>query len=98
MIRKQLLDRAATALPSLARYYNDAGAYVEGEGDILAEYVAKVLIEEFPADPDLGENGIICHLTGILDQAIADLTAVCAALETGKVPLGEGAHASRGMS
>lgn len=82
MTRKQLLDCASSALPSLARYHNDAGEYVEGEGDILAEYVAKVLIEDFPLDPNLGDAGIISHLTGILDQAIADLTAVCEALET----------------
>jgi hypothetical protein len=78
-----MLDRASTVLPSITRYYNDAGAYVDGEGDILAEYVAKVLIEDFPTDPDLGDRGIIAHLTAILEQAIADLTAVCEALETG---------------
>jgi len=82
MTTKQLLDRAATALPSLARYYNDQGEYVEGEGDILAEYVAKVLIEDFNPDPDLGDGAIISHLIAILDQAIADLTMVCEALET----------------
>ena len=82
--RKHILDRASTALPSLARYYNDAGEYVAGEGDILAEYVAKVLIEDFPTDPDLRDGGIIAHLTAILDQAISDLTMVCDALETGE--------------
>ena len=82
MTRKHLLDRASIALPSIARYYNDAGAYVEGEGDILAAYIARVLIEDFPPDPDVGDGGIIVHLTGIFDQAIADLAAVCAALET----------------
>ena len=82
MTTKQLLDRAATVLPSLARYYNDQGEYVEGEGDILAEYIAKVLIEDFNPDPDLGDLGLISHLTAILDQAIADLMMVCEALET----------------
>jgi hypothetical protein len=81
MTRKEILDRASTALPSLARYYNDRGEYVEGEGDILAEYVAKVLIEDFSADPALGDGGRIAHLTAILDQAITDLTMVCDALE-----------------
>jgi hypothetical protein len=83
MTRTQILDRASAALPSLAHYYNDTGAYVEGEGDILAAYVAKVLIENYDHDPDLSDGGIIAHLTAILDQAIADLTAVCEALETG---------------
>jgi hypothetical protein len=82
MTTKDLCDRASTVLPSLTRYYNDAGEYVEGEGDILAEYVAKVLIEGFPLDPNLGDAGVIAHLTRILDQTIADLTAVCEALET----------------
>ena len=81
MTHKQLLDCASSARPSIARYYNDQGEYVEGEGDIVAEYVAKVLIEDFPVDSDLGDGGILAHLTGILDQAIADLTAVCEALE-----------------
>ena len=79
---KHLLDCARTVIPSIARYYNDQGAYVEGEGDILAEYIAKVLIEDMPTDPDFGDGGTIAHLTGILEAAIADLTAVCAALET----------------
>ena len=84
MTCKQLLDRASTALPSIARYYNEAGEYVEGEGDILAEYVAKVLIEDFPRDPGLGNGGIVSHLTAILDQAITDISMVCDALETGE--------------
>jgi hypothetical protein len=79
---KHLLDRASTALPSITRYYDDAGEYVEGEGDILAAYIAKVLMADFPRDPDLGDGEIIAHLTAILDQAITDLTAVCIALET----------------
>jgi hypothetical protein len=78
----QILDRASTVLPSIARYYNDQGEYVEGEGDILAEYIAKVLIEDFHPDPDLGDLGLISHLTAILNQAIADLTMVCEALQT----------------
>ena len=84
MTRKQLLDRASGALPPIGRYYNDEGEYVDGEGDILAAYIAKVLIEDFPADPDLGDGGIIAHLTAILEQAIADLAMVCEALETGE--------------
>lgn len=82
MTRKDILDRTSTVLPSLARYYNDQGAYVEGEGDILAEYVAKVLIEDDDPDPALGDGGRIAHLTAILDQAITDLTMVCDALES----------------
>jgi hypothetical protein len=82
MTRKEILDRASTVLPSLARYYNEHGEYVEGEGDILAEYVAKVLIEDYDPDPNLGDGGMISHLTAILDQAITDLTMVCDALET----------------
>jgi hypothetical protein len=54
--------------------------YVEGEGDSLAAYVAKVLIEDYDRDADLGDGGILCHLTAILEQAIADLTLVCEAL------------------
>jgi hypothetical protein len=81
MTRKEILDRASTVLPSLARYYNDRGEYVEGQGDILAAYVAKVLIEDFNPDPALGDGGRIAHLTAILDQAITDLTMVCDALE-----------------
>ena len=82
MTRKDILDRARTVLPSLARYYNDQGDYVDGEGDMLAEYVAKVLIEDFNPDPALGDGGIIAHLTDILDQAITDLNMVCDALES----------------
>lgn len=82
MTRKDILDRASTALPSIARFYNDAGEYIEGEGDILAEYIAKVLIQDFPTDPDLREGAIVAHLTEILDQAIIDLIMVCDALET----------------
>ena len=82
MTSKEILDRASTALPSLARYYNDQGDYVDGEGDRLAAYVATVLIEDFNADPALGDGGIISHLTDILDQAITDLTMVCDALES----------------
>jgi hypothetical protein len=87
MTRKDILDRASTAVPSLTRYYNDHGDYVEGEGDILAAYVAKVLIEDFNPDPALGEGGQIAHLTAILEHAITDLSMVCDALE---------AHASIG--
>ena len=92
MTRKDILDRVSTVLPSLARYYNEQGAYVEGEGDILAAYVAKVLIEDFNPDPALGDGGQIAQLTAILDQAIADLTMVCDALESH--PSFEGQHAS----
>ncbi len=53
MTRKDLLDRASKALPSLAHYYNDHGEYVEGDGDILAAYVARTLIENYDPDPDL---------------------------------------------
>jgi hypothetical protein len=59
MTRKALLDRASTAIPSLTRYYNDQGEYVEGEGDILAEYVAKILINDDDPDPDLEDGGRI---------------------------------------
>lgn len=83
MTSKQLLDRASTALPSLTYYYNDQGEYVESEGDILAAFVAKTLIENYDTDPGLGDGGIISHLIAILDQAMTDLTLVCAALETG---------------
>ena len=81
MTRKEILDRASTVLPSLTRYYNDRGEYVAGQGDILAEYVAKVLIEDFNPDPALGDGGRLAHLTAVLDQAITDLTMVCDALE-----------------
>jgi hypothetical protein len=84
MTRKEILDRASTALPTLARYYNVQGEYVEGKGDILAAYIAKVLIEDFNADPALGDGGQIAHLTAILQQAITDLSLVCEALETGE--------------
>lgn len=82
MTSKEILDRASTALPSLARYYNDQGDYVDGEGDMLAAYVAKVLIEDFNPDPALGDGGQIAHLTAILDQAITDLRMVGDALES----------------
>ena len=82
MTRKDILDRVATVLPALARYYNEHGEYVEGEGDILAAYVAQVLIENHDLDPNLGEGGVICHLTAILEQAITELTLVCEALES----------------
>jgi hypothetical protein len=82
MTRKEILDRASTVFPSLARYYNDQGEYVEGKGDILAAYVAKVLIEDYDLDPDLGDAGIISHLTTILEQAIADIILVCEAFES----------------
>ena len=83
MTRKQLLDRASTALPSLTYYYNGEGEYVEGEGDILAAFVAQTLIADYDTAPDLGDGSIISHLTAILDQAIADLRLVCQVLETG---------------
>ena len=82
MTSKEILDRASTALPSLARYYNDQGDYVDGEGDRLAAYVATVLIEDFKPDPALGDGGQIAHLTAILDQAITDLSMVGDALES----------------
>jgi len=82
MTSKEILDRASIVLLSLARYYNEQGEYVEGEGDILAEYVAKVLIEDYNPDPDLGDGGMISHLTAILEQAIIDLGLVCEALES----------------
>ena len=82
MTRKDILDRASTALPSLTRYYNDQGEYVEGEGDNLAAYITKVLIEDFTPEPALGDGGQIAHLTAILDQTITDLTLVCEALES----------------
>jgi hypothetical protein len=81
MTLKQILDRASTALPSLAGYYNDAGQYVDGAGDTLAAYIAKVLIENFDPDPDLTEEGQRILLVSFLDQAIADLTRVSEALE-----------------
>ena len=83
MTRKQLLDCASTALPSLTCYYNDQGEYVEGEGDILAAFIAKTLIENYDAAPDLGDKDRIFYLIGILDQAMDDLTMVCKALEAG---------------
>ena len=84
MTLKQILDRASTALPSLTCYYNDQGEYVEGEGDILAAFIAKTLIDNYDMEPDeLGYEGVISYLTGILDQAITDLTMVYEALATG---------------
>ncbi len=83
MTRKQLLDRASIALPSLTYYYNDQGEYVEGAGDILAAFVARTLIENYDTDSNLGGSGIISHITALLDQAMTDLTLVCEALETG---------------
>ena len=85
MTRKQILDRASTALPSLTYYYNDQGEYVEGEVDILAAFVAKTLIWNYDADSDLGDGDIISYLTAVLDQAMDDLTMVCKALKTGDV-------------
>ena len=82
MTRKDILERASTALPSLTCYYNDQGEYVVGEGDILAAYVARVLIKDFNPDTALGDGGQIAHLTAILDQAITDLSLVCEALES----------------
>ena len=84
MTRKQLLDRASTALPSLATYYNDHGEFVEGEGDILAAFIARTLIENYNSDRSFGEGGLLSHLTAILDQAITDISMVCEALETGE--------------
>ena len=83
MTRKQTLDRASTALPTLTSYYNDQGEYVEGEGDILAAFIAKTLIEDYDAEPDLGDRDRIFYLIGILDQAMDDLAIVCQALATG---------------
>ena len=54
---------------------------MDGEGDMLAEYVAKVLIEDFNPDR-AGDGGTIAHLTDILDQAITDLNMVCDARST----------------
>ena len=83
MTRKQILDRASTALPTLADYYNHQGEYVEGEGDILAAYVAQALISNYDMAPDLEDENIISYLSGFLGQAITDLMIVCKALETG---------------
>ena len=83
MTRKQILDHASTALPSLTYYYNDQGEYIEGEGDILAAFIAKTLIENYDAEPDLGDKDRIFCLIGILDQAMDDITMVCKALEGG---------------
>lgn len=83
MTRKQILDLASIALPSLICYYNDQGEYVEGEGDILAAFIAKTLIENYDTEPDLEDRDLIFYLTGILDQAMDDLTMVCKVLETG---------------
>jgi len=83
MTRKQILDRASTALPSLTYYYNDRGEYVEGEGDILAAYVAQALISNYDMAPDLEDGHILSYLIGFLDQAMTDLMIVCKALETG---------------
>ena len=86
MTLKQILDRASTALPSLTSYYNDQGEYVEGEGDILAAFIAKILIDNYDTKPDeLGYEDIISYLTGILDQAITHLTMVYEALATGDI-------------
>ena len=82
MTRKEILDCVSTAIPSLARYDNEQGEYVEGEGDIFAAYVAKVLSEDDDPDPDLGDGGRISHLTAIFEQALSDLTTVCEALES----------------
>jgi len=84
MTRKQILDCASTVLPTLTDYYNDQGDYVEAQGDILAAFVAKTLIVNYDTDPvELGGEGIICYLTGVLEQAIDDLTTVCRALANG---------------
>jgi hypothetical protein len=56
---------------------------VEGEGDILAAYIAKALIANYDTAPDLGDGGVISHLITLLDQAMADLMMVYKALETG---------------
>ena len=83
MTRKQILDRASTALPSLTYYYNDQGEYVEGEGDILAAYVAQALISNYEMAPDLEDENLLSYLISFLGQAITDLMVVCKALETG---------------
>jgi hypothetical protein len=41
-------------------------------------------MENYDPDADLGDGGIIAHLTTIFDQAMVDLTMVCEALETGE--------------
>lgn len=82
MTSKQLLDRASTVLSSLPSYYNDQGEYVEGEGDILADFVAYTLIKDYDASPDRRDREIIYYLTGIFEQAMDDLAKVCQALET----------------
>ena len=84
MTRKQILDRASTVLPTLTYYYNDQGEYVEGEGDILAAYVAKTLILNYDVDYDLGDEDIISHLIAILDQGMDEVLMVCKALETAR--------------
>ena len=92
MTRKDLLDRARKALPSLAHSYNDHGEYIEGDGDLFASSVARTLIETYDSDLDSGDGGLIAHLTMILDQAMADLTMVCAALEAEDATPEEGPH------
>jgi hypothetical protein len=39
----------------------------------------------YDTDPDLGDGGIIFHLTALLDEAMAGLIMVGEALETGDV-------------
>ena len=89
MTIKQILDRASAVLPSISRYYNDQGEYVEGEGDILAAYIAKVLIANYDSDPALEEEGQLILLVATLEQAMTDLNMVCEALETGEAPTKE---------
>ena len=56
MTRTEIRDCVRTAVPSLARYDNEQGDYVEGEGDIFAAYVATMLIEDDDPDPALGDG------------------------------------------
>ena len=82
MTCKQILDRASIAFPSLTSYYNDQGEYVDGDGDILAAYVAKTLIWNYDTASDVGDGNMVSYLTIVLGQAINDITRVCKALET----------------
>jgi hypothetical protein len=55
---------------------------VDGEGDILAAYVAKTLIWNYDAASNLGDGDLVSYLAAVLDQAMDDITRVCKALET----------------
>ena len=90
MTRKALLERMAEGLPTMRKYYNEAGDYTPNPagGDTLAAYIVDNVTSSL-GDPAYGglcaggdvQIALVC---GILEQSIQDLSRVYNALQWAK--------------